>query len=339
MLDALLSDDEEWDDQGEPMMEGSDKEFSELDDDDDVDPPALAEHLIPPSPQDSLSSLPPSHSLLSPPPFSLSTPPSAPPTVSPTSWSTTLNRVTIKPFTSPVGPTVPIPESPVEIFNLFFTDDILQTIVDESNRYAQQVMGQEKFDKWTKIALPELRAYMGFCILMGINKLPCIEDYWKRDPHLHYSPIADRITRDRFRDVSRYLHFVNNDTLVPQGSPGYDRLGKVRPIVDHLSAKFAELYNPNCETAVDEAMIKFQERSSLKQYMPMKPIKRGIKVWVLADSHTGYFSMFEVYTGKTSSPEKGLGSRVVKSPTEPLKHKFHHVYFDTFLPVSSSWQT
>ena len=96
---------------------------------------------------------------------------------------------------------------------------------------------------------------MGFCILMGINKLSCIEDYWRRDPSLHYSPIADRITRDRFRNINRYLHFVNNDTLVPRGSPGYDKLGKVRPIVDHLSAKFAELYNPNRETAVDEAMI------------------------------------------------------------------------------------
>ena len=202
--------------------------------------------------------------------------------------------------------------------------------MDESNRYALQVMGQERFDKWTQITLPELRAYMGFCILMGINRLPCIEDYWRRDPALHYAPIADRITRDRFRDISRYLHFVNNNTLVPQGSPGHDRLGKVRPVMDHLSAKFAELYNPHRETAVDEAMIKFQGRSSLKQYMPMKPIKRGIKVWVMADSHTGYFSKFQVYTGKGDSPEKGLGPRVVKSLTEPLKHKFHHVYFDNF---------
>ena len=174
-------------------------------------------------------------------------------------------------------------------------------IVQESNRYAEQVMGQERYSQWTKITLPELRAYMGFCILMGINKLPCIEDYWRRDPSLHYAPIADRITRERFRDISRYLHFVDNDTLVPRGCPGHDRLGKVRPIVDHLSVKFA---------AVDEAMIKFQGRSSLKQYMPMKPVKRGIKVWVLADSHTGYFSKFEVYTGKSASPEKGLGARV-----------------------------
>ena len=73
----------------------------------------------------------------------------------------------------------------------------------------------------------------------------------------------------------------------------------------------------------------------IKQYMPMKPIKYGIKGWVLADSHTGYFAKFELYTGNSDSPEKGLGSRVVKSLTEPLKHKFHHVYFDNFLPMSS----
>ena len=77
-------------------------------------------------------------------------------------------------------------------------------------------------------------------------------------------------------------------------------------------------------------MIKFQGWSSLKQYMPMKPIKCGIMVWVLADSHTGYFCKFQVYTGKGDSPEKGLGDRVVKSLTEPLKQKFHHVYFDNF---------
>ena len=75
-------------------------------------------------------------------------------------------------------------------------------------------------------------------------------------------------------------------------------------------------------------MIKFQGRSSLKQYMPKKPVKRGIKVWVLGDSKTGYFSKFDVYCGKGTSPKKSLGARVVKTLTEPLKGKFHHVYFD-----------
>ena len=118
---------------------------------------------------------------------------------------------------------------------------------------------------------------------------------------------------------------------MPRGEEGHDRLGKVRPLIDHLSTKFAEVYQPHRDIAVDEAMIKFQGRSSLKQYMPLKPTKRGIKVWVAADSTNGYFSRFEVYTGKKgNTTEHGLGARVVKTLTSDFKGKHHHVYFDNF---------
>jgi hypothetical protein len=60
-------------------------------------------------------------------------------------------------------------------------------------------------------------------------------------------------------------------------------------------------------------MIKFQGRSALKHYMPMKPTKRGIKVWVLGDSNNGYFSRFQVYIGKQETREIGLGAHVVKT--------------------------
>ena len=47
--------------------------------------------------------------------------------------------------------------------------------------------------------------------------------------------------------------------------------------------------------------------------MPLKPTKRGIKVWVAADCTNGYFARFEVYTRKKSkTTEHGLGARVVK---------------------------
>ena len=161
-------------------------------------------------------------------------------------------------------------------------------------------MGAEKYEKWAKMTVEELKAFLGFSILMGVNHLPSLNDYWSRDPTLRYAPVADRISRDRFHELSRYLHFVDNNTLVPRGSDGHDRLGKVRPLIDHLSTKFTKVYNPNRDLAVDEAMIKFQGRSSLKQYMPLKPTKRGIKVWVAADSTNGYFTRFEVYSGKTT---------------------------------------
>ena len=62
-----------------------------------------------------------------------------------TSWSSSLNPVTIKPFASTVGPTVLISASPV--FQLFFSTDLMENIVRESNWYANQVTGDEKFQE------------------------------------------------------------------------------------------------------------------------------------------------------------------------------------------------
>ena len=285
----------------EPMMPGSDDEFSDLEDveDDDI---AAQRHLPPEdAPSSSSGTLP--------------------------CWSSTVSPVTIPPFSSTVGPTVDIPQSPVDILDLIFTLDLVDNMMEQSNLYAKEVMGKKS---WSKITREELRAYLRFCILMGINHLPALADYCSKDPSLRYSAIADRITRDRFRDITRYLHFVDNATLTLRGSPGHDRLCKVRPVIDHLSSLFLDLYEPHQEVAVDEAMIKFTGRSILKQYMPMKPVKQGMKVWALADSHNGYYHKFHVYTGKESGGEKQLGHRVVKDLTEHLKGKGHHVYFDNF---------
>eukprot|EP00731_Ephydatia_muelleri_P013956 Em0007g1266a len=160
--------------------------------------------------------------------------------------------------------------------HIIMPEQLLKDISEASNEYAKRAMTTEKYEKWNNISTAELKAYLGFHILMSINRLPSIDDYWSMNANLRYAPVADRISRDRFQDLQKYLHFVDNDTLVPRGQRGHDRLGKVRPVLDYVTAKCREVYMPQREVAVDEAMIKFQGRSSLKQYMPLKPIKRGI---------------------------------------------------------------
>ena len=250
-------------------------------------------------------------------------------------WTSTLSPVDIAPFVQPVGPTVSIPQSELDVFTLFFTDEICEVITEQSNLYAEQVLG-DKYVEWEKITVDELRAYFGFMVLMGLVPLPAIDDYWRRDPLLHYSPIADRIPRKRFREIHRFLHFADNSTLLEHGDPGYDRLGKVRPMIEMLQERFLEVYQPHCEISIDEAMIPFQGRSALKQYMPAKPIKRGIKVWCRADSHNGYMCEVQVYTGKSDSAESGLGKRVVLDLARRLKY---HLYFDNFFSSVSMLDT
>lgn len=73
-------------------------------------------------------------------------------------------------------------------------------------------------------------------------------------------------------------------------------------------------------------MIPFKGRSTLKQHIPLKPVKRGIKVWTRADSKNGYISQFQVYLGKVGKKaEHRLGERVVKDLTKPLVGKYYTV--------------
>ena len=167
-------------------------------------------------------------------------------------------------------------------------------------------MGDEKYQNWEQISVEDMNAYFGIMIIMGLMKLPALSDYWRRDPLFHCSIIADCMSRNRFFEIHRYLHFIDNSSII---TPSTHRLHKIRPFLTMIGEKFEKLYHPNCQCAIDEAMVPYKGRSSLKQYMPQKPIKRGFKVWVRADSITGYISQFQVYTGKeSSSTEKGLGS-------------------------------
>ena len=81
---------------------------------------------------------------------------------------------------------------------------------------------------------------------------------------------------------------VDNTQAPNQSDPSFDRLYKLRPLLTILGDYFRGAYKLSQEISVDEAMVKYKGRSSLKQYMPLKPIKRGFKIWCLCDAKGGY---------------------------------------------------
>ena len=175
---------------------------------------------------------------------------------------------------------------------LSFTSQLINHIVSETNRYAAACLtalhkGYGPVPEW-KTRAEEIKAYLGFSLLMSINRLPDLYDYWSTNDTLHYFPIAFQIPRKRFLEIQWYLHLTDNDTIVPHGQEGYDRLAKVRPVIESICKQFLADCLLHKENAVDEAMIPFKGRSSLKQYLPLKPVKHGFKVWVRADSTNGY---------------------------------------------------
>ena len=94
-----------------------------------------------------------------------------------TEWSYNLGAINVQPFECFVGPKTFIADNPLEIFQLFFSDEMLDGIVDASNEYAKVTMPAEKFRKWEKYTLNDFKAYLGFQTLMSINRLPSYTDY------------------------------------------------------------------------------------------------------------------------------------------------------------------
>ena len=98
----------------------------------------------------------------------------------------------------------------------------------------------------------------------------------------------------------------------------------------------SELRRPSKNLSVDEAIIvNFKGWLGMKQYMPMKPIKRGIKVWEIAEVSSGFVCNFQVYTRKRQdgAAKQNLGYRVFYNLIQHSTGKNHQVFCDNVLRV------
>ena len=121
------------------------------------------------------------------------------------------------------------------------------------------------------------------------------EQYWRtKDSFLTATPgFAKVFVRDRFLAIWSMLHCVNeNDPNVNKD----DKIYKTRPILNYILPRFQRHFVPDCELSLDEGMIPTKNSLSIKQYIKDKPIRWGLKTFLLTDSAHGYIVNAVVYT-------------------------------------------
>lgn len=212
--------------------------------------------------------------------------------------------------------------NPTDFLKLFFDQSLLNHIVEESNRYAQQKNVE------LKLTLNELYVVLGAFLLSGYGKYPNRRLYWSSDEDVP-KLIQNSMRRNRFEMILKYIHFNDNSKL-----PQEDRLYKLRPLIDTLNENFRKHGGFDEHICIDESMVPYYGKHYAKQFIRGKPIRFGYKNWALCSS-SGHMYGFEIYTGKNVNKEKhfGLGGDVVISLLEKVQlpsSQGYKIYMDNY---------
>ena len=135
---------------------------------------------------------------------------------------------------------------------------------------------------------------------------------------MNFGTVMAITASDKFNLIWRYLHLANNDTLGGE----WDKLVKIRWFVDYFWLVPVSVWEVHC-------------RLEFRQYLPAKPTKWGVKVWVLVESDTGYLSKFQVNTGRApGGQEHRFTHQVVTNLVDHLYAQYTQVYFNNFYTMS-----
>ena len=170
------------------------------------------------------------------------------------------------------GPPFPDPLcmilNPGIILICFFGHELIETISEQTDLYSVQTSGKN-----IQTNNNEIEQFIGILIMMGIVKYPSYRMYWS--PETRIPAIADVMSVNRFENLKRYFHIADNSTIPKQGEANFDKLYKVRPMLESLVSKCRDVPQEQYHS-IDEQMIPTKGRSSLRQYLPKKPHKWGI---------------------------------------------------------------
>lgn len=192
-----------------------------------------------------------------------------------------------------------------DYFKQYFSEEMYRTLHEMTEAGYHQRKGA-----LINTSAAEMKHFMGATFLMSCLGYPQIRLYWARQTRV--AAIADVMTRDRFFLLRKNIKVVN-DLAISDEDKKADRLWRLRPFIDMIRTACLQL--PRSPSAsIDEQIIPFTGRTTLKQYVPGKPHPTGLKNFVLS-SPSGMVLDFEIYQGKsalsTNTSELGVGACAV----------------------------
>jgi len=138
--------------------------------------------------------------------------------------------------------------------------------------------------------------------------------YWSNQPDLRLPLVSDAMSSKRFIETKRYLHIADNRHLQTG-----NKAAKVLPLYNSLNQNLVQFEIWHSSLSIDESMVPYFGRHSIKIFIRGKPIRFGYRLWCLCGPD-GFPYHMKIYTGKDEQDSsQPLGSRVVNHMVDVIE--------------------
>lgn len=229
-------------------------------------------------------------------------------------------------------PTTKFTSDPVECFNLFISQNIVNEILVHTNNeiLRQREKYKSNADPSLKdVSVIELRALFGLLLTSAALKSNHLSTEILFDTAYCGERFRATMSRTRFNFLINCLRFDDKSTRT-------ERLAvtKFAPI-----SKIWELFLENCRVnykpgsylTIDEQLVAFRGRCGFRMYIPSKPDRYGIKLVLICDNSTKYMVDGRPYLGKGTAPnDMPCADFFVQELTKSIKGSNRNVTLDNW---------
>ncbi|CAK1579943.1 unnamed protein product [Parnassius mnemosyne] len=222
----------------------------------------------------------------------------------------------------------------LQCFELFLDPDVFESLVNCTNIYINTIKTKYQRERDAKPTnLTEMRAFVGLLIVIGANRSgrQNLRDFWDNSNGTGFELVYLTMSINRFRFLLRSLRF--DDIRDRPQRQEIDKLAAIRCFIEGMKNRCLEYYTPSEHMTLDEQLVAFRGRCGFIMYLPNKPAKFGIKIFMVVDTKCPYIYNFEVYCGEQPEGPFRVSNKVAdvtKRLLEPLINMGCNVTMDNW---------
>jgi len=225
-----------------------------------------------------------------------------------------------------------VKQTPLKSFELFFDDAVITEIVTWTNQEIENVKTSytSKLGFLYNTSVTEIRALIGILLFLGATKRSkeSTASIWAKVGTGKPICIA-AMSQKGLLFLVYCLRFDDSTTRAQRRAD--EKLVPIRNIYDKFVVACEANYTPETGCTIDESLNGFRGMCTFKQYIPNKPSKYGIKVYVMADSKTFYLVSSKIYTGAgTHAPGLPVPNQAVLDLVPSVSGTSRNITTDNF---------